>query len=108
MPPIPARIRIVPLLWAAGLLAALWFAVAGGEYGTFDLLRQRSQRDRLQREIDSLSRVVDSLRAHKQRVLSDPRTQERIAREEFGMIRGRELLYRIAEPAEAHPPTRVP
>jgi hypothetical protein len=28
----------------------------------------------------------------------DPRVQERIAREKFGMVRGRELLYRFAEP----------
>jgi hypothetical protein len=30
--------------------------------------------------------------------LTDARTQERIAREEFGMVRGKELLYRFAEP----------
>jgi cell division protein FtsB len=91
------------LLWAAGGLAALWIAVAGGEYSSFDILRQRQQRQRLVREIDSLTRITDSLTAHKQRVLTDPRTQERIAREEFGMVRGKELLYRIAEPAD--PPT---
>ena len=30
-------------------------------------------------------------------------SQERIAREEFGMIRGKELLYRIAEPEAKKP-----
>lgn len=92
------------VLWTVGALAALGFAVAGGEYDTLDILRQRRQQQRLQREIDSLTRVVDSLRAHKQRVLTDPKTQERIAREEFGMIRGKELLYRIAEPADPPSP----
>ena len=81
-----------------GGAAALWFAVQGGEYGTSDLLRQRSQRARLDREIDSLTKVVDSLKRQKARVLTDARTQERIAREEFGMVRGKELLYRFAEP----------
>lgn len=61
-------------------------------------MRQRSQRARLDREIDSLQRVVDSLKRYKARVLTDPRTQERIAREEFGMVRRKELLYRFAEP----------
>lgn len=89
-----------------GGVAALWFAIAGGEYGTLDLIRQRSQRIRLQAEIDSLSRVVDSLRSYRRRVLTDPTTQERIAREEFGMVRGKELLYRIAEPAMS--PSSVP
>lgn len=86
-----------------GALAVLWIAVDGGEYGTMDILHQRQQRQRLQREIDSLTRIVDSLKSHRQRVLTDPATQERIAREEFGMIRGKELLYRIAEPADPRP-----
>lgn len=94
---------MVPLLWIAGGAAVLWFAVAGGEYSTFDLIRQRNERRTLEREIDSLRRVVDSLARYRARVLGDPATQERIAREEFGMVRGRELLYRIAEPAESLP-----
>jgi cell division protein FtsB len=97
------RPKLSGLLWIAGGLAALWIAVAGGEYSSFDILSQRRQRQRLQHEIDSLSRVVDSLKAHRQRVLTDPKTQERIAREEFGMVRGKELLYRIAEPADPTP-----
>jgi cell division protein FtsB len=90
------RLRLV--LWVAGGAAALWFAIQGGEYGTVDLIRQQRQQRRLTREVDSLRRVVDSLRIYKQRVINDPRTQERIAREEFGMVRGRELLYRFVEP----------
>lgn len=77
---------------------AAWWAIQGGEYGTTDLLRQGRQQRRLNREIDSLRHAVDSLRQYKQRVLTDPRTQERIAREEFGMVRGKELLYRFIEP----------
>jgi cell division protein FtsB len=90
------RLRLLLLIvFAAG---ATWFAVQGGEYGTADLLRQHRQRANLEAEIDSLTRVVDSLTRHRARVLNDARTQERIAREEFGMIRGNELLYRFAEP----------
>jgi len=96
VPKFPKRLRF--LLWLLVACAATWFAIQGGEYGTLDLFRQHRQRVRLVREIDSLGRVVDSLRRYKQRVLTDPRTQERIAREEFGMVRGKELLYRIAEP----------
>lgn len=98
MPKPTVRDRIRLLLWAAAWVVAVWFAVQGGEYSTLDLLRQRRQHTRLVRETDSLSRIVDSLKQQKQRVLTDPRTQERIAREQFGMVRGRELLYRIVEP----------
>ena len=86
------------LLVAAGVLGALWFAIEGGEYGTRDLLQQRQRRARLQTAIDSAQHVVDSLRRYKKRLETDPVLQERIAREEFGMVRGsKEILYRIAE-----------
>jgi cell division protein FtsB len=81
------------------VLAVLLYAVEGGEYGTSDLLKQRARERRLLAEIDSLSRAVDSLGRYKRRVETDPKLQERIAREEFGMVRGdKELLYRFAEP----------
>jgi len=103
MAPSPRRARVGKVLLILGGVAAVWFAVQGGEYSTWDLLRQRQRRARLKREIDSLSHVVDSLNAYKLKVLNDPRTQERIAREEFGMIRGKEMLYRIADPDSAKP-----
>ena len=89
--PLPARI-----LWFLIIAAALLFAVQGGEYSTVDLLRQRRERAQLVQSIDSLTRVVDSLRRYRERVLRDPKLQERIAREEFGMVRGqKEMLYRF-------------
>ena len=92
------RARLQRLMWMAVGVVAIWFAIQGGEFSTLDLIRQHQQRVQFEREIDSLVRVVDSLRRLKQRVLTDPATQERIAREEFGMVRGKELLYRIADP----------
>ena len=101
--------RLRRLVWLAVGAAALFFAIQGGEYSTVDLIRQHRQRQRLVREIDSLrqdpavvleegAQLVDSLGKYKQRVLTDPKAQERLAREEFGMVRGKELLYRIVEP----------
>jgi cell division protein FtsB len=92
------RERLQLLLLIVGTAGAGWFAVQGSEYGTTDIIRQHRQRVRLELQIDSLTRTVDSLRRYKSRVLNDPRTQERIAREEFGMVRGKELLYRFTEP----------
>ncbi|MEX2178953.1 MAG: septum formation initiator family protein [Gemmatimonadaceae bacterium] len=99
-----AKRRLWFVLWLVGGFAAVWFAIQGGEYGTVDLIRQRGQRVRLDREIDSLARLVDSLARYKGKVLTDPATQERIAREEFGMIRQNELLYRITEPPDSTDP----
>ena len=96
------RLRLAVIVVAITL--ALWLGIAGGEYSTLDLVRQRQHREALRREIDSLTRVVDSLRQYRQRVLTDAKTQERIAREEFGMVRGKELLYRFAEPPDSLSP----
>jgi len=93
------RLPVKPLLWGVVALAALAFAVEGGEYGTTDLVRQRARKRSAQADLARLQYEVDSLRLWKRALTSDPAVQERIAREEFGMVRGdKELLYRFAEP----------
>lgn len=88
---------VIGLIVAAGLL----FAFQGGEYSTMDLWRQRQRKIRLQAETDSLSRQVDSLRQVVKAVQTDRATQERIAREEFGMVRGdKEIIYRLDAPKD--------
>jgi len=85
-------------VWWALIAAALFFAVQGGEYSTRDLYVQHSRAATLKREVDSLQRQVDSLGRFLKLVKSDSATQERIAREEFGMVRGdKEILYRFGE-----------
>ena len=88
------------LFWGV-VVAAIVFAVQGGEWGTSDLFAQRSRAARLRAEIDTLKRDVDSLARVKKSILTDPAVQERIAREEFGMVKGdKELLYRFATKAD--------
>ena len=100
--------RVRTIVKVALIASAIAFAVEGGEYGTSDLLEQRTRERRLRAEIDSLSRVVDSLTRYRRRVETDPKLQERIAREEFGFVRGnKELLYRFAEPDTVTPRTKV-
>jgi cell division protein FtsB len=85
-------------------LGAVFFALQGGEYSTVDLWKQREFKRQLALETDSLTKVVDSLRKEAQLVQTDRATQERIAREQYGMIRGeKEILYRLGEKAEAKP-----
>ena len=80
------------------IVFAVYFALQGGEYSTYDLYRQRHREAMLARAIDSLERDVDSLRTLKRLIETDRATQERIAREDFGMIRDRELLFRFLDP----------
>jgi cell division protein FtsB len=94
-----AKTRAKRIVLGAILVGIVVFAIQGGEYGTSDLVRQRTRRERLESRIDSLTRLVDSLERRKRAIRTDAATQERIAREEFGMVKGeKELLYRFAEP----------
>jgi cell division protein FtsB len=86
--------------WAVLAILVLMgiFAVQGGEYSWWD---HRTLQRRLEAERDSAARlevVIDSLQKLKQSLETDPKVQERIAREVYGMIRPGEHLYRITTP----------
>lgn len=83
------------LIWGVLILGALVFALQGGEYSTLDIVRQHRRVTELTTRADSIQRTVDSLTHAERLVRTDPATQERIAREEFGMVRGGEILYRF-------------
>ena len=71
------------------------FAAQGGEYGTTDMLAL-SRRVRAEREaITRLRREVDSLARLERLLTTDSATQERTARELYGMIRPGEILYQV-------------
>jgi cell division protein FtsB len=86
------------ILGAAAAIGVLWFAVQGGEFGTTDLYAMKARRRALEADVASMKEVVDSLVTWKKQILTEPAVQERIAREEFGMVRGnKELLYRFID-----------
>ena len=75
-------------------------AVQGGEYSTGDY-RELKRRVAEERAAEArLTAIVDSLTKERKAVLTDPRVQERIAREQFGMIRPGERLYKLTRPEE--------
>jgi cell division protein FtsB len=86
------------IVWWALVAVAAYFAVQGGEYSTKDLYVLSRRTGNLMRQVDSLQRQVDSLGRYLKLVKSDSATMERIAREEFGMVRGdKEILYRFGD-----------
>ena len=85
-------------VWWALVALAVFFALQGGEYSTRDLFVLRGRTQRLTHQVDSLQHYVDSLARYLRAVKTDSATQERIAREEFGMVRGeKEILYRFGD-----------
>ncbi|MEO8030044.1 MAG: septum formation initiator family protein [Gemmatimonadota bacterium] len=83
--------------WAAIAVVALAlvFALNAGEYSTLDWWTVRRQEQQELATVKALQRTVDSLTEVLHQVLTDPATQERIAREQYGMVRKGEFLYRI-------------
>ncbi|HWO90126.1 MAG TPA: septum formation initiator family protein [Gemmatimonadales bacterium] len=77
---------------AAGMVT---FALEGGTYGTRDLLALKREVRQQNERIATLEREIDSLRTLRDKLTSDPATQERYARELYGMIREGERLYQV-------------
>ena len=86
------RARLAALA-AALVLTAL--AVWGGEYSTLDWLTIRGQLDEERARVAALQVELDSLATLARDLETNPAVQERVAREEFGMIRDGEVLYRV-------------
>ena len=91
----PGRWLIVALVGGA-----LVFAVQGGEYSTPQWFELRA-REKVERgRIAELSREVDSLRKLKKLIETDPATQERYARELYGMLRKGEVQFTVIRPGD--------
>ncbi|HEY3933772.1 MAG TPA: septum formation initiator family protein [Gemmatimonadales bacterium] len=79
----------------AALLVAVVFAIEGGSYNERNYLAVRqAERDSAQRVV-VLQRAVDSLTAFRDSLANDPAVQERVAREQLGMVKPGELMFMI-------------
>jgi cell division protein FtsB len=86
------RTRIAGIAAGIGLLAlAAW----GGEYSTADWITIRRQLADERAKFTTLRGDVDSLAKLAHDLETNPAVQERVAREQFGMIRDGEVLYRV-------------
>lgn len=86
------RTGIAGIAGGAGLLA---LAVWGGEYGTADWITIRRQLADERAKVAALRVEIDSLAKLARDLETNPAVQERAAREQFGMIRDGEVLYRV-------------
>lgn len=80
---------------AVAAVALVVVAFSAGEYSTLDWWKVHRRLADEQQAVSELRRQLDSLARLSRLLESDPAMQERVAREEFGMIRNGELLYRI-------------
>ncbi len=78
-----------------GWTLAIWFASAIllGDSGLFSILRMKRMRNSLERELTNLEETLETRQRHQGNLEGDPETIERVAREEYGMIRDGEISY---------------
>lgn len=86
------RARLIGL---GGGVVLVLVAVFAGEYSTLDWLTLRRQLAAERDTVAALRANLDSLARLARALETDPATQERVAREQFGLIRDGEILYRI-------------
>jgi cell division protein FtsB len=99
------RARLIGIA-AALVLAALAFEA--GEYSTQDWLKLRRQLADERQAVRELELQLDSLQQLAHALETDPVAQERAAREQFGMIRRGETLYRLVPRVEGSSGDRPP
>jgi cell division protein FtsB len=89
--------RLVDFAIVAMLLLAAYFAVFGGESSIFDVRRLQKTEAASSASLAVRQAAIDSLQALANHIESDPVEIERVARENYGMIRDGEILYRFRE-----------
>jgi cell division protein FtsB len=100
LPPVPAKYKGRLAACAAAVVLFLLFAVFG-ERGLIHLGHLQSEQRQLEEVAFSLQQRNDELRRRIERLRSDDRYIERLARERLGLAKKGELVYRIAQEPDA-------
>ena len=80
-----------------GWTIAIWFvsSILLGDSGLFSILRMKGMKGALQDEISALEIDRDESAAYNDDLRNDPWAVEKVAREEYGMIKEGETCYRV-------------
>ncbi len=88
----PAKVLRI-LAWAIGI----WFASAilFGDSGLFSIQRMHRMKRSLQEEVAALEEAKSEMEKYRDDLENDSWTIEKVAREEYGMIKDGEICYRV-------------
>ena len=92
----PLRWNLKRLLWVLLSGGLLWFLFFD-TYSVLSRIQYAQERKVLELEIERLSEQLGELEDQINRLESDPALLERIAREEYGMKKPGEVIYRTEE-----------
>jgi cell division protein FtsB len=78
-----------------GVFAVIVYIFVFGDYGAYRIWKQKKELAQLRQTIQVLRQKQEQLKRDVDLLRNDPESIEKIAREEYGMIREGELLYKI-------------
>jgi|GEM_PF-4852684 len=87
--------RLTRILLPGLLLLSVYYAVFGGRFSMFEVHAAGGELEEATAELERLKAENDSLRARADALENDPLVLERLAREEYRMIRPGERVYGI-------------
>ena len=104
------RSQFRPPFWRRHLLEILGLALLAlaihnvfGSHGFLAMRRNQKQIEQLRGEIERLNKENHELADHVNALRTDPKTIERIAREEMGLARPGEMIFKLPPPATEKP-----
>ncbi len=77
------------------LIGALFYVLLFGDYGIWRIKSMQKEIERQNHEIELLQAAQDSLRQERWQLINDPEYVEKIAREQYGMQKEGEVVYKF-------------
>jgi len=85
-----------------GAFALIGYIFLFGDYGAYRIWKQKREIGRLEQTIQTLRYKQEKLKREVVLLQTDPEYIEKIAREEYGMIKEGEILYKIVTSPREH------
>ena len=83
-----------------GVLCAVVYIFVFGNYGLYRVWKQRQEIEQLEQTLEALRFRQEQLRRKALLLESDPDYIEKMAREEYGMVRKGDIIYKIVRTPE--------
>lgn len=103
------RLRLAAIYAAGTLLVLVLAHTLFGPYGYLSMRRSQHEIEQLQQEIERLDRENQKLSGEIRALQTDPSAIEKVAREDMGLARPGEMIFRLPDdPLPATPPPQKP
>jgi len=83
---------------SVAVLGILGYVYLGGSHGLIRIYRLKKERDALRHQILELQAKREIILRENRQLREDPAAIERVAREELGMVKDGEIVYRFVKP----------